>query len=86
MPAAAAAEAAKIARLPGGNGTTAAIPSFIRADFADATQYVPYTMAVIMARGRVRGANGSSGITLGVASRPGSITSLSGTRPGRGAG
>ena len=45
---AAAAEAAKIAQLQGGNGSTA-IPLFIRADFAQATHYVLYTMAVIMA-------------------------------------
>jgi EmrB/QacA subfamily drug resistance transporter len=46
---AAAAEAAKIAQLQGGNGTISAIPVFIRADFADATHYVLYTMAGIMA-------------------------------------
>jgi EmrB/QacA subfamily drug resistance transporter len=46
---AAAAEAAKIAQLQGGNGAVSAIPVFIRADFADATHYVLYTMAGIMA-------------------------------------
>jgi len=46
---AASAEAAKIAQLQGGNGNVAAIPSFIRADFASATREVLYTMAVIMA-------------------------------------
>ncbi len=46
---AAAAEAARIAQLQGGNGDTAAIPLFIRADFAEATHYVLYAMAVIMA-------------------------------------
>ena len=42
-------QAAKIAQLQGGSGNTAAIPAFIRADFADATHYVLYTMAGIMA-------------------------------------
>jgi len=46
---AASAEAAKIAQLQGGNGSVSAIPAFIRADFADATHYVLYTMAGIMA-------------------------------------
>ena len=46
---AAATEAAKIAQLQGGNGAVSAIPVFIRADFADATHYVLYTMAGIMA-------------------------------------
>jgi EmrB/QacA subfamily drug resistance transporter len=46
---AAAAEAAKIAQLQGGNGNVAAIPQFIRADFAGAIQDVLYGMCVIMA-------------------------------------
>ena len=46
---AASAEAAKIAQLQGGNGNPAAIPVFIRADFASATRDVLYAMAVIMA-------------------------------------
>jgi len=46
---AASAEAAKIAQLQGGNGNVAAIPAFIRADFASATHDVLYGMAVIMA-------------------------------------
>jgi EmrB/QacA subfamily drug resistance transporter len=46
---AASAQAAKIAQLQGGSGNAAAIPAFIRADFADATHYVLYTMAGIMA-------------------------------------
>src|SRR5260370_36663145 len=46
---AAAAEAARIAQLQGGNGNGAAIPQFIRADFAGATRDVLYTMAAIMA-------------------------------------
>jgi len=46
---AAAAQAAKIAQLQGGSGGTAAIPAFIRADFADATHDVLYAMAAIMA-------------------------------------
>jgi MFS family permease len=47
--AAAAAEASKIAQLQGGNGNVTAIPAFIRADFADATRAVLYSMAIIMA-------------------------------------
>ena len=46
---AASAQAAKIAQLQGGNGNAAAIPQFVRADFALATQHVLYAMAVIMA-------------------------------------
>jgi hypothetical protein len=46
---AAAAEAAKIAQLQLGGGSTTAIPLFIRADFAHAVQDVLYAMAVIMA-------------------------------------
>ena len=46
---AAAAQAAKIAQLQGGSGNPAAIPAFIRADFAAATREVLYVMAVIMA-------------------------------------
>jgi len=45
---AAATEAAKIAQLRGG-GSTAAIPLFVRADFAHAIQDVLYAMAIIMA-------------------------------------
>jgi MFS family permease len=46
---AAAAEASKIAQLQGGSGNATAIPLFIRADFASATQDVLYAMAAIMA-------------------------------------
>jgi EmrB/QacA subfamily drug resistance transporter len=46
---AAAAQAAKIAQLQGGNGNVSTIPQFIRADFAGATRDVLYTMALIMA-------------------------------------
>ena len=46
---AASAEAAKIAQLQGGSGNIAAIPPFIRADFAAATRDVLYGMCVIMA-------------------------------------
>jgi hypothetical protein len=46
---AASAEAAKIAQLQGGSGDPAAIPAFIRADFAAATRDVLYGMAMIMA-------------------------------------
>ena len=46
---AASAQAAKIAQLQGGNGNIAAIPQFIRADFAAAIRDVLYGMAIIMA-------------------------------------
>jgi hypothetical protein len=48
---AAAAEASKLAQLQGGgsgNGNVAAIPAFIRADFASAIEVVLYGMAIIM--------------------------------------
>ena len=49
MPApAASAQAAAIAQLQGGNGNTATIPPFIRADFASATHDVLFGMGVIM--------------------------------------
>ncbi|MGH3182188.1 MAG: hypothetical protein ACRDOH_11640 [Streptosporangiaceae bacterium] len=67
---AASAEAAKIAQLQGGNGNVAAIPQFIRADFAGATREVFYVMAVIMAvagvvalRGLRRGVQQETGET-----------------------
>ena len=67
---AASAEAAKIAQLQGGNGNVAAIPPFIRADFAGATREVLYAMAVIMAvaglvalRGLRRGVQEETGET-----------------------
>jgi EmrB/QacA subfamily drug resistance transporter len=47
--AAAATEASKIAQLQGGHGNVAAIPAFVRADFALAIRSVLYTMALIMA-------------------------------------
>src|SRR6516162_3569492 len=47
--AAASAQASKIAGPRGGTGNPAAIPAFIRADFAAATRDVLYGMAVIMA-------------------------------------
>ena len=46
---AASAQAAKNAHLQGGSGNPAAIPQFIRADFASATRDVLYGMAIIMA-------------------------------------
>ena len=46
---AASAQAAKIAQLQGGNSNPAAIPQFIRADFAGATRDVLYGMCIIMA-------------------------------------
>jgi MFS family permease len=45
---AAAAQAAKIAQLQGGSGNIAAIPAFIRADFATAIRDVLYGMAIVM--------------------------------------
>ena len=45
----ASAQASKIAQLQGGSGNVAAIPAFIRADFAVAIRSVLYTMALIMA-------------------------------------
>jgi EmrB/QacA subfamily drug resistance transporter len=67
---AASAEAAKIAQLRGRNGNPAAIPAFIRADFAAATRDVLYAMAVIMAvagvvalLGLVRGVQEDTGAT-----------------------
>jgi EmrB/QacA subfamily drug resistance transporter len=48
-PQAAATQASKIAELQGGNGNVAAIPLFIRADFAAATREILYVMAAIMA-------------------------------------
>lgn len=60
---AASAEAAKIAQLQGGNGNVAAIPAFIRADFATATRDVFFGMAVIMA---VAGLIALRGLTRGV--------------------
>jgi EmrB/QacA subfamily drug resistance transporter len=47
--AAAAAEASSISQLKGGSGNVAAIPQFIRADFAGATRDILYVMAAIMA-------------------------------------
>ena len=46
---AASAEAAKIAQLQGGNGNIAAIPAFIRADFASSIRDVLYGMTIVMA-------------------------------------
>ena len=45
----AAAQAGAAAQLQGGNGSITAIPQFIRADFAAATQDVLYGMGIIMA-------------------------------------
>jgi EmrB/QacA subfamily drug resistance transporter len=65
---AASAEAGKIAQLQGSGGDVSAIPLFIRADFASATQDVLYAMAAIMAlaalvalRGLRRGVQGDDG-------------------------
>jgi EmrB/QacA subfamily drug resistance transporter len=54
LPAARAhAEASKIAQSQGGNGASAAIPHFVRLDFAYATRSVLYVMAAIMAAAAV---------------------------------
>ncbi len=63
---AAAAEAAKIAQLQGGNGNPAGIPQFIRADFAGATHDVLIGMAVIMGLAALvacAASSGESGLT-----------------------
>jgi EmrB/QacA subfamily drug resistance transporter len=65
---AAAAQAAKIAQLQGGNGNPAAIPAFIRADFAAATREVLYVMAAIMA---VAALVALRGLRRGVQEQPG---------------
>src|SRR5262249_8825472 len=64
---AASAQAAQIAQLQGGNGNIAAIPQFIRADFADSIRVVLIGMAVIMGiatlgalRGLRRGVQGDT--------------------------
>ena len=64
---AAAAEAAKIAQLQGGSGSTAAIPQFIRADFATATQDVLFGMCIVMA---VAALVALRGLTHGVQREP----------------
>ncbi len=48
-PARAAAEASKIGQAQNTGGTTAAIPHYVRVDFADATRTVFYVMAAVMA-------------------------------------
>jgi hypothetical protein len=45
---AASAQASEVAQLQGGNGSVAAIPPFIRADFASATRDVLHAMALLM--------------------------------------
>ena len=73
-PGAAAAQASKIAQLQGGNGNVAAIPQFLRADFASATRDILYVMAGIMAvaaivalRGLKRGVQESPAAEAGLA-------------------
>ena len=70
---AAATEAAASAQLQGGSGSAAAIPQFIRADFAAATQDVLYGMGVVMA---VAAVVAILGLKRGVqqASAPGTAT------------
>jgi hypothetical protein len=88
---AASAEAAKIAQLRGRNGNPAAIPAFIRADFAAATRDVLYAMAVIMAvagvvalLGLVRGVQEDTGATAPSSppGRPARTRTPISTRPG----
>jgi hypothetical protein len=87
---AAAAEAAKIAQLQGGNGNPAAIPAFIRADFAGATHDVLYVMAGIMAaaflvaiRGLTRGVQDDApdAQTQTQAQHDGQVTGVPGDEP-----
>ena len=63
----ASAQASKIAGPQGGTGNPAAIPQFIRADFAAATRDVLYAMAVIMA---VAGFVALRGLRRGVQQEP----------------
>jgi MFS family permease len=58
---AAAAEAAKIAQLQGGNGSVGSIPQFIRVDFAGATRDVLYGMCIVMAIAALVALRGLSG-------------------------
>ena len=44
----ASAQAGKLAQLQGGSSDISTVPAYVRADFADATQAVVYSMAVIM--------------------------------------
>jgi EmrB/QacA subfamily drug resistance transporter len=76
----AAAQAAKIAQLQGGNGNPASIPAFIRADFAGATQTVLYVMCAIMA---VAALVALRGLTRGVQQEDGenSTSQLAGEDP-----
>jgi MFS family permease len=74
---AAAAQAAKIAQLQGGNGNPASIPAFIRADFAGATRDVLFGMTVIMAvaalvalRGLRRGVQEDTDLSAGPGAAP----------------
>jgi EmrB/QacA subfamily drug resistance transporter len=77
---AAAAQAAKIAQLQGGTGNPAAIPAFIRADFAAATRDVLYGMCIIMA---VAAFVALRGLTRGVQEDPAQTAEeLSSERPG----
>ncbi len=76
---AAAAAAAKIAQLQGGSGNPAAIPQFIRADFAGATRDVLYTMCAIMA---VAAFVALRGLKRGVQQDPEAVADREGQRPG----
>lgn len=76
---AAAAEAAKIAQLQGGSGNPAAIPQFIRADFAGATHDVLIAMAVIMG---VAALVALRGLKRGVQDDAGTLTDREGRVPG----
>src|ERR1700678_949060 len=85
---AAAAEAAKIAQLQGGSGNPAAIPAFIRADFAGATHDVLYVMAGIMTaaflvaiRGLTRGVQPDTPDTQAQAQHDTQVTGVPGDEP-----
>jgi EmrB/QacA subfamily drug resistance transporter len=75
---AAAAQASKIAELQGGNGNVAAIPQFIRADFAAATREVFYVMAAIMA---VAGLVALRGLRRGVQEETAAVAASEGGVP-----
>jgi EmrB/QacA subfamily drug resistance transporter len=77
-PGAASAQASKIAQLQGGNGNVAAIPQFLRADFASATREVLYVMAGIMA---VAALVALSGLRRGVQEEPAADSGLADENP-----
>jgi MFS family permease len=77
--AAAAAEASSISQLKGGSGNVAAIPQFIRADFAAATRDILYVMAAIMA---VAALVALRGLKWGLQEAPAAADDVETGRPG----